>query len=113
MLGVVSVKQTPVVMSEDDIRFLMIKMFDQEQAFRFRRAQDAETKRFNRRQTLHAELGRHLPKGRDRRRTPLRAYADQCINSFPEAVKLRIMGIISELDALEQESSLADFREPV
>ncbi|MCT7665684.1 transcription termination/antitermination NusG family protein [Shinella kummerowiae] len=112
VIDFVCVKQRPVTFSEDDIRFLMIQMFDREQAFRFQKAQRVEEARFKRRQTLNAELGRHLPRGRGRT-VSLRAYADACINSLPAASKKRILGIMSALDGLEEECGLVDFREPV
>lgn len=113
VIDVVSVKQSPAAISEDDIRFLMVEMFKREQEYRFQKAHAAEAARFNRRNKLNAELGRHLPKGRERRRTSLRAYADQCIHSMPEAARRRIMGIISALDGLDADEALDDFREPV
>lgn len=112
VIDFVSVKQRPVIFSEDDIRFLMIQMFEREQAFRFKRALDAETKQFKRRQTLNAELGRHLPRGRGRT-VSLRVYAEACINSLPSTSRERVLGIMSALDGLDEEYGLADFREPV
>lgn len=112
VLGAVSINQTPLVMAEDDIRFLMIEMFDREQAFRFQKAQKVEVARFNRRNKLNAELGRHLPKGRGRT-VSLRVYADACIGSLSEIARSRVLGIISELDGLEKDESLDDFREAV
>jgi hypothetical protein len=101
-----------VTFSEDDIRFLMIQMFDREQVFLFQNAQRVEEARFKRRQTLNAELGRHLPRGRGRT-VSLRAYADACINSLPTVSKKRILRSMSALDGLEKECSLVAFREPV
>lgn len=112
VIDVVSIGQSPIPMSESDIQFLMIQMFDREQARKFRKAQVMEEARFKRRQTLNAELGRHLPKGRGRT-VSLRIYADACIESLPDAARARIMGIISELDALEQDNSLDRYREAV
>lgn len=112
VIDFVSVKQRPVIFSEDDIRFLMIQMFDREQAFRFQRAHRVEEARFKRKQTLNAELGRHLPRGRGRK-VSLRIHAEACINSLPVASRKRVLGIMSALDGLEQEHGLVDFREPV
>ncbi len=112
VIDFVSVKQRPVIFAEDDIRFLMIQMFEREQAFRFHRAEVAEKARFNRRQRLNAELGRHLPRGRGRK-VSLRIHAEACINSLPAASRQRVLGIMSALDGIDQEYGLADFRDPV
>lgn len=112
IIDLVRVNRTPVAISEDDIRFIMLEMFEREQEYRYRRAQKTEEARFKRRQTLNAELGRHLPKGRGRT-VSLRVYADACLNSLPEATRARIMGIVSALDGLEQDNSLDEFRDPV
>lgn len=112
VIDVVSVRQAPMPMAEDDIRFLMMKMFDREQARKFQKAKVIEEARFKRRQTLNAELGRHLPKGRGRT-VSLRVYADACIAGMEDGARKRIMGIISEIDALSQDSSLDEFREAV
>jgi hypothetical protein len=112
VIDVISVKQVPCPMAETDIRFLMIQMFDREQARKFQKAQVIEEARFKRRQTLNAELGRHLPKGRGRT-VSLRVYADSCIAGMDEEARKRVMGIISDLDALEKDSSLDDFRKAV
>lgn len=112
VIDVVSVRQTPVPMAEQDIQFLMLQMFDREQARKFRKAEVVEEARFKRRQTLNADLGRHLPKGRGRT-VSLRVYAEACIEALPEAARERVLGIISELDGLEKDSSLDGFREAV
>ena len=112
VIDFVSVKQRPMIFAEDDIRFLMLQMFDREQAFRFQRAHRVEEARFKRKQTLNAELGRHLPRGRGRK-VSLRIHAEACINSLPAASRKRVLGIMSALDGLEQEYGLVDFREPV
>jgi len=112
VIDFVSVKRRPMIFSEDDIRFLMIQMFEREQAFRIQKALRLEEARFKRKQTLNAELGRHLPRGRGRT-VSLRAYADACINSLPASSRKRVLGIMSALDGLDQEYGLEDFRDPV
>ncbi|WP_313195867.1 transcription termination/antitermination NusG family protein [Shinella zoogloeoides] len=113
VLRVVSVGDKPARFAEDEIRFLMLTMFDRHQAFLYHRAHKIEEARFKRKQTLNAELGRHLPKGRDRKKMSTRAHADACINSLPETARRRILGIISDLDRLDADETLDDFREAV
>ena len=112
VIDVVKVQRSPVAVSEDDIRFIMVEMFRQEQAYRWAKAQKIEEARFKRRQTLNAELGRHLPRGRGRT-VSLRVYADACITSMDEVARKRVLGIMSAIDGLEKDNSLDQFREAV
>lgn len=112
VIDVVSFADRPMTIPEEDVRFLMITMFDRHQAFLFQKAQNIEEARFKRRQKLNADLGRHLPKGRGRT-VSLRTYADECMGNLPKDARKRILGIISAIDGLEHDEALDEFRKTV
>ncbi|KQS84139.1 transcription termination/antitermination NusG family protein [Rhizobium sp. Leaf386] len=112
VIDVVSFAERPMVISEEDVRFLMITMFDRHQSFLFQKAQNIEEARFKRRQKLNADLGRHLPKGRGRT-VSLRTYANECMGNLPKAARKRVLGIISAIDGLEDDAALDEFRKSV
>lgn len=112
VIDVVKVRRTPVAISEEDVRGLMIEMFEQDLKFRLQKAQNVEEARFKRRQVLNAELGRHLPRGRGRT-VSLRVYADECIGNLSATARKRVMGIISAIDGLEDDAALDEFRKAV
>lgn len=95
----------PLRFSEDDLSPLLFAEWQVREQRRFERAQRQETARFNRRNKLHGELKRFLPKGRGVR-INLREQAEKTIHSMPDVVKARVLGIIKELDALDSDDGI-------
>ncbi|NVP55978.1 transcription termination/antitermination NusG family protein [Mycoplana rhizolycopersici] len=112
VLDIVRNGSGPAELNEDDIRFLMMEMFHRHQDYRLHREHKIETARIKRRQNLHGELGRLLPRGRSRT-VSLRSHADACIQLLPDRVRERVMGIMSALDAIEDDKALDEYREAV
>lgn len=112
VLDVVTNGRAPADLSEEDIQFLMMEMFHRHQDYRLHRQHKIETARFKRRQNLHGELGRLLPRGRSRT-VSLRSHADACIQMLPDRVRDRVLGIMSALDAVEDDKALDEYREAV
>jgi hypothetical protein len=96
----------PLRFKEQDLAVMMLAEWEEEQKRRFRQAELQEIGRFNRRNKLHGELRRILPKGRAIR-INMREQAEKVIHSMPDVVKTRVLGIIKELDALEADEPLA------
>lgn len=112
VLGIVTNGMGPAELNEEDIQFLMMEMFHRHQDYRLHRQHKIETVRFKRRQNLNGELGRLLPRGRSRT-VSLRSHADACIQMLSDPVRERVLGIISALDAVEDDKALDEFREAV
>lgn len=112
VIDVVRNGSVPAVFAEEEVRAIMLDMFHQHQEYLYRKARRVETARFSRRQTLNAELGRHLPKGRGRT-ISLRAYADECIDRLDPQARKRVLGIMAAIDGLEANEGLDEFREAV
>jgi transcription antitermination factor NusG len=102
----------PAVFREDDIRPLMVEMFKKSLEYRYHRMVQIENARASRQQTLHADLGRLLPKGRSRT-VSLRFHADKCIEAMAQGARQRVLGIMAALDSLEDDSVLDTYREAV
>ncbi len=112
VLDVVRNGSGPAELNEEDIQFLMMEMFHRHQDYRLHRQHKIETARFKRRQNLHGELGRLLPRGRSRT-VSLRSHANACIQQLPDRVRERVLGIMSALDAIEDDKALDEYREAV
>ena len=102
----------PAVFREEDLRPLMVEMFKKDLAYRHNRMFQIENARAKRQQALNADLGRLLPKGRSRT-VSLRFHADRCIEAMSQGARHRVLGIISALDALEDDRVLDTYREAV
>lgn len=102
----------PAVFREEDIRPLMVEMFEKDMRYRHQRLTNIVNARSVRAQKLSADLGRILPKGRSRGAT-LRYHADVCIKSMSPAARNRVLGILEALDGLDDDSNLDTLREAV
>ena len=102
----------PIAFAEDDLQKLMLSGFDAQQAYRFKRETAMEEARHSRRKHLNSQLGRLLPKGRNRT-VSLRYHADSCIDQLDEKLKKHVLGIIELLDGLEDDGNLDVYREAV
>ncbi|MNE26885.1 Transcription antitermination protein RfaH [compost metagenome] len=99
----------PAEFREEDIRMIMVEMFKRELRYRYDRFNAIENARHQRTKGLYADLGRMLPKGRSRTES-LRSHADRMIRSLAEGKKARVLGILAQLNELDEDSSLDKFR---
>lgn len=95
----------PLRFSEQDLAVMMLAEWKAEQNRKFAQALKEEVDRFNRKNKLRGELKRFIPKGRGVR-INLREQAERAIHMMPDVVKARVLGIIKELDALENGDEL-------
>ena len=102
----------PHMFSDDDLSEIAALAFQKEQDFRWTRHQAIETAKVKRRDKLNAQLGRIVPKGRSRV-SSLREHAEKYIGMMAEAKKARVLSIIQQLDALEDDASVDMHREAV
>lgn len=97
----------PLRFSEADMRMLLLEEFDETQRFQFGMAQHAEAERLSRRDALHGQLRRFIPRKGRAVRFNVREQAQKAIQSLPDGLKQRVLGIIKELDTLESCERLA------
>ncbi|PWE57150.1 hypothetical protein DEM27_05780 [Metarhizobium album] len=102
----------PHAFSDTDLAEIAALAFMKEQDFKFRRHSAVENARISRREKLNTQLGRILPKGRSRT-VSLRKHAEAYIDSMDVAGKARVQAIIQQLDSLEDDQALDEFREAV
>ena len=102
----------PHAFSDIDLAEIAALAFMKEQDYKYRRHSAIENARVTRREKLNTQLGRILPKGRSRT-VSLRKHAEAYIDSMDVAGKTRVQEIIQQLDNLEDDQALDEYREAV
>lgn len=91
-----------VTMQDEDVGQLMLADHLRAMEYARLREERAEKGRMHRRNQLNRRLGQILPKGRNRK-IPVRMRAEAEIDKLPPAVRERVLHIIQEIRAIENE----------
>lgn len=101
----------PTEFRENDLREIMVQMFNDFLQYRYSRFVRIEEERAKQTARLSSTLGRML-KGRTRT-ISLKEHAEACMARLPSATRKNVQGIVALLDRLQDEDGVEEFREPV
>lgn len=102
---------TPSAFREEDIGEIMLDMFRHRLAHEYNRVHRIEEAKEKQTARLMTNLGRAV-KGRNRT-SSLKEHAAICMEAMPETARQHVQGIIDQLNALQDDEALDEFREPV